>query len=140
MLPGCASGRRGDNPALAAQLGGILDDQAAAWNRGDIDAFMTAYWRSPELTFSSAGQTHAGWQATYDRYRARYPTPERMGTLTFDVDAVRPLGRDHALLLGRWRLARAPDPVGGNFTLLWARTADGWRIIHDHTSLRPAAP
>ena len=24
----------------------VMDDQAAAWNRGDIEAFMAGYWRS----------------------------------------------------------------------------------------------
>ena len=31
----------------------ILDDQTAAWNRGDLTGFMQGYWHSPEVTFFS---------------------------------------------------------------------------------------
>src|SRR5438105_1231740 len=39
----------------------ILDVQVAAWNRGDLEAFMQGYWRSPELTFYSASGVESGW-------------------------------------------------------------------------------
>src|SRR6476661_4855443 len=31
----------------------VLNDQAAAWNRGDLDGFMNGYWRDEKLTFTS---------------------------------------------------------------------------------------
>ena len=48
---------------------------------------------------------------------------------------VRPLGPDHALVLGQFRLTGGgrPDP-SGRFSLTWARTPDGWRMLHDHAS------
>ena len=46
----------------------VLQQQAADWNRGDIDAFMRAYWKSENLTFCSGGTTNRGWTATRDRY------------------------------------------------------------------------
>jgi beta-aspartyl-peptidase (threonine type) len=60
-----------------------------------------------------------------------------MGHLTFDQLDIRMLGDDAALVLGRWRLDRTPDSVGGNVSLLM-RVIDGqWRITHDHTSVSP---
>lgn len=113
----------------------MLARQAAAWNRADIDAFMNDYWRSPDLTFSSGGETTRGWQATRDRYHARYPDAGAMGTLTFDsLEALR-LDEHAALLLGRWKLTRAADAPGGNFSLVLRRDAGRWLIVHDHTSL-----
>ncbi|MFQ5492530.1 MAG: YybH family protein, partial [Phycisphaerae bacterium] len=118
-----------------------LQRQADAWNRGDIDAFMQPYWHSPELSFSSGGTTQWGWAQTLERYRRRYPTPERMGQLTFSDLHLRPLGADAALVLGRWHLQRKPDPVGGNFSLVMQRFAGRWVIVHDHTSqTRPPDP
>lgn len=120
---------------------GLLERQAAAWNRGDIDAFMREYAKSERLTFSSGGKTERGWQATYDRYKRKYPTPERMGRLTFGDLEVTSLDWDGtaALALGRWYLERAPDPVGGNFSLVLKRAKGDWRIVHDHTSVDPGA-
>jgi hypothetical protein len=55
----------------------VLNDQEDAWNRGDLEGFMNGYWKSEELTFQSGDNVTKGWQATYDRYRARYQTSHR---------------------------------------------------------------
>jgi len=115
------------------QIPGLLRDQADAWNRGDIDAFMQSYWKSPDLTFSGSRGITRGWQTVLDGYKKRYPTRSDMGTLSFDELQVRELGPNAALVLGRWRIDRA-RPIGGVFSLVWKKTATGWVIIHDHTS------
>ena len=108
--------------------------QVDAWNRGDVDAFMEHYWKSDDLTFSSGGQTTRGWQATLDGYRKRYPTREKMGRLTLDGLEITPLGDAAALVLGEWKLDRASEPIGGNFTLVLRKIDGRWVIVHDHTS------
>jgi len=111
----------------------MLEQQAQAWNAGDIDAFMVPYWRSPDLTFSSGGKVTRGWQATLDRYHQRYPTREAMGRLSFsDIEVTLP-GPSVTLVLGRWRLERA-EPIGGAFSLVLRKVDGRWVIIHDHTS------
>ncbi len=60
-----------------------IEAQQAAWNKGDLDAFMIPYWKSDQLTFSSGGKTTRGWQATLDGYKSKYSTPEKIGKLTF---------------------------------------------------------
>jgi len=117
----------------------VLQRQAACWNAGDLDGFMDGYWRSEGLTFSAGGQTIRGWEATLRRYRERYADREQMGSLSFSDLEVTTLGDAAALVLGRWRLARRQGPVGGNFTLVLRRFGEGWRIVHDHTSLEPPA-
>jgi ketosteroid isomerase-like protein len=113
----------------------VLDDQVAAWNRGDLEGFMKGYWKSPDLTFSSGKDQTKGWQATLDRYRKRYQGEGReMGKLTFFEVMVKPLGRDSAYVRGRWQLVRSKDKPGGLFTLILRRLPEGWRIVHDHTS------
>lgn len=124
---------------LSDSLEAILSQQAAAWNRGDLDAFMEHYWKSDELTFSSGGRTSRGWQTTKENYQQRYPTRERMGQLSFGAIDVTSLGDSAALVLGRWHLERDPAPVGGNFSLVFRRVEGAWVIVHDHTSLEKVA-
>lgn len=134
---GCAA--RNVDPVLEQErIRAVLDRQVEAWNRGDIPAFMRAYWNSPDLTFSAGGRVERGYEAALERYLARYPTPERMGRLRFDELEIRLLGRDAALVLGRWQLVRDPQPVGGAFSLVLERIEDRWQIIHDHTSIDSA--
>lgn len=115
----------------------VLDVQAAAWNRGDLDAFMDGYWRSPDLTFTSGGAIQRGWQTTLDRYRASYGTsPETMGRLTFSDLEIQPLGPGAAWALGRWGLERgAGSTIGGVFSLILREIDGRWVIVHDHTSV-----
>lgn len=111
----------------------VMEDQAAAWNRGDIEGFMEGYWKSEKGTFVSSRVTR-GWQQTLDNYKRSYNTREKMGTLTFSDLEITPLSKDAALVLGSWSLKRANDAPGGKFTLIFRRFKEGWRVVHDHTS------
>jgi beta-aspartyl-peptidase (threonine type) len=126
--------RPGEEPAEKA-IRDVLQQQVAAWNRGDLEEFMKGYWHSDELTFFSAGNQTKGWQATLDRYRKRYQSEgQEMGKLTFSELRVELLGPDTAFVRGRWQLQRSKDRPGGLFTLIFRRFPEGWRIVHDHTS------
>ncbi len=122
-----------DRWSINEEIVNALTNQAAAWNAGDIGAFMEPYWHSPELTFSSGGRVTRGWEATLANYRERYPTREAMGHLTFTDLEVTRLDDKAALVLGRWKLERE-EPIGGTFTLVLRRDAGRWTIVHDHTS------
>ena len=129
-LAGCAARSAGP----AAVIRATLERQTEAWNVGDIPAFMAAYWRSPDLTFSSGGRVTRGWQETLDGYRRRYPDRTAMGLLTFSELEVQELAHGVALVLGRWHLDRE-NPVGGAFSLVLKEKAGRWLIVHDHTSV-----
>ncbi len=122
------------NDAIRAAIEGVIREQEAAWNRGDVEAFVEHYWKSDDLTFSSGGKTTRGWAETLQGYRERYPTPEKMGRVAFSRLEITPLGNAAALVLGEWRLERESEPVGGNFTLVFRKFNGRWVIVHDHTS------
>jgi beta-aspartyl-peptidase (threonine type) len=113
----------------------VLDDQAKAWNRGDIEGFMAGYWKSPDLTFSSGTDQTKGWDATFARYKKRYQGEgKEMGKLTFSDVQVQVLSADSAFVRGKFQLVRSKDKLSGLFTLIVKKFPDGWRIVHDHTS------
>jgi len=95
---------------------------------------MSGYWRSPELTFVSGGSVTRGWEATLDRYKAKYSSKAAMGHLTFSDLNVREFARDAALISGRWQL-QCDEPIGGRFSLLFRIKGDHWVIVYDHTSV-----
>jgi len=112
----------------------VLDAQRDAWNRGDIEGYMDGYERSEQTVFVSGDNVTRGWQTVLDRYKKNYNTREKMGTLTFSDLEITLLGKDAAVVLGRWHLQRANDEPHGRFTLAFRRTKQGWKIFHDHTS------
>ena len=131
-------------PEAGEQIRAVIRAQQEAWNRGDIDSFMNGYARgslqsgSDSTTFVSEDAVTRGWQTVRDRYKKKYSDREKMGMLTFSDLEITPLANDAAIALGRWKLKRAKDEPHGRFTLIFRRTSDGWRIVHDHTST--AAP
>jgi ketosteroid isomerase-like protein len=118
-----------------AEIRKIMDDQAAAWNRADIEGFMAiGYWRSEKLKFVSGDKVTLGWQQTLDNYKKTYGTGALMGKLTFSDLDITILSKDAAYVVGSWSLAREKDNPKGKFTLLWRKFKEGWRIVSDHSS------
>jgi uncharacterized protein (TIGR02246 family) len=113
----------------------LLARQQAAWNRGDLRAYMEAYARTPELIFTSGSKIRSGWDETLAAYQKRYgANPGGMGRLSFEVIRVQAVGADGVVVLGRWRLTDTPQAGSGIFSVVVQRRPEGWRIVHDHTS------
>jgi len=113
----------------------VLDEQTAAWNKGDLQGFMKGYRKSDRLTFFSGDKKTTGWQATLDRYQKKYQGEgKEMGQLTFSEIAIDLLGPDAALVRGRFTLVLGGSKPTGLFTLILKKLPEGWRIVHDHTS------
>jgi beta-aspartyl-peptidase (threonine type) len=119
---------------LMREVRAVMDAQVEAWNRGDIEGFMRGYAQSPDTIFVSGDTVTRGWQTVLDRYKKGYDSRDKMGQLTFSELEIMPMGKDAAVVLGRWQLKRANDTPHGRFTLIFRRTRSGWRIVHDHTS------
>ena len=112
----------------------IMDDQTAAWNRGDVEGFMAGYWKSDKLEFVGGATVTRGWQATLDRYKKNYDSREKMGTLSFSDVEFTQVSKDAAFIVMSWSLARAKDNPHGKSTLLFRKFKEGWRIVVDHSS------
>ncbi len=122
------------NKRIFEAVRGVLEAQVAAWNRGDIEGFMDGYARSSDIAFVSGDEVRRGWQTVLERYKKTYGSREKMGVLAFTELEITPINRDAAVVLGRWQLTRTSDAPHGRFTLIFRRTPQGWRIVHDHTS------
>ena len=119
-----------------AAINKILHDQETDWNKGDIDDFMRGYNNSPETTF--IGKTiQRGYEAILQRYKTAYANRDAMGKLEFSEMSLQMLGPDHAVVVGKFHLARGAAGGGdasGIYSLIFEREAEGWRIILDHTN------
>jgi uncharacterized protein (TIGR02246 family) len=131
LLANSPDAREADRLAITK----VFTEQTLAWNRGDIDAFLQGYWRSPELTFAGSGGVARGYDGVRARYQKNYPDRAAMGTLDLSDLEIRFVGPDAALVLGRWHLQRIKGDIGGVTSLVVQRFPEGWQIIHDHTSV-----
>lgn len=137
-----ASERTGDQ--ARTQVIELLNTQAAAWNRGDFEAFCSIY-ADDTLFISPSGLTR-GRAAVEARYRAKYPDAARRGTLTFEIIETRPVtgveftppgdarpSRVHGIsVVARWTLSYPGKPAAAGLTLLnLVPNGSSWSIVQD---------
>lgn len=139
LAAACATprGPLAPDPDDVRAIEALLAAQTAAWNRGDLAAFVAGYAQSGRMTFvGGRGDVVRGRAALEERYRASYPAGSG-GVLAFGDLDLRRLGPDAYLVLGTWRLSRPPDDPHGRFTLVFERGEHGLEILHDHSSDAP---
>lgn len=138
--PARAGSSFGADASNESQIRALLDVQTAAWNRGDLEAFMAGYWKSDETEFVGVSGISRGWQALLDRYRKSYPDQKAMGRLTFSGLEIHVICPEAAFAIGQYQLEREHDRPSGIFTLNFRKFHEGWRIVADHTTAFAATP
>lgn len=138
--PGAAAPRAGAASVPAtwdadtAEIRSRTKASSDAWNRGNLKEHLAFYVDT--VTFMTANGPRPGVAAVEKAFSEKYfrdGAPKQ--TLSFSQVVIRPLGRDAALETGRFLLSGGGEPdQSGWFTLVWMRTADGWRAVHDHSS------
>lgn len=113
-----------------------ISEQQDCWNKGDLDCFMQHYWKDKNLEFIGKNGMTKGWKQTLDNYKRSYPTPEKMGKLSFDIIKNKQIDFNTAHTIGRWQLIRKEigDTLSGHFSLIWQKRKQEWVIISDHSS------
>ncbi|SDC07007.1 YybH family protein [Williamwhitmania taraxaci] len=111
-----------------------MDNQEQCWSSGDIDGFMSGYWKSDSLRFMGKRGITKGWQTTLDNYKKSYPDKAAMGKLVFEVVSYEPLNPTQMFVTGKWTLLRERDTLGGYYSLIWRKIDGDWKVVFDHTS------
>ena len=123
-----------DWSADEAQIKALSQASADAWNKGDLKGHLAIY--SGDMTFMTRNGPRPGVEPLEKSFAEKYfKDGKPKQTLLFDNRTLRRLGPDAALETGRYTLTGGGQPdQSGWFTLVWVRTADGWRVLHDHSS------
>ena len=112
----------------------VLAKQSAAWNRGDIDAFMVGYWENDSLMFIGKSGVTYGYKNTLANYKKNYPDTTVMGKLTFTLIQVNQLSPEYFHVTGKYYLTRTIGDASGHFTLMFRKINGKWVVISDHSS------
>ena len=133
-LPACSVHvNAGRSPSPVQGIIATLMETAAAWNRGDIAAHVSAYADSAE--FMAPGPVIGRERIRASLLRSFWRDGQPVQQLRYEQVQVRALGADHALMTGRFILSGGGQADrSGWFTLVWAWQDGRWRIIHDHSS------
>lgn len=120
---------------LQAEMEQIFDRSARDWNAGDLDGFMSDYARDSTTSYVSRGTVRYGFDSIRAAYAARFAPGASRDSLRFETLRARALGDDHVLVTARFILHRdGKTSASGPFSVIMEQRADGWKILHDHTS------
>lgn len=115
-------------------ISALMQAQENSWNEGDLDGFMSSYWKSDSLSFIGLRGLSKGWQTTLDNYNKSYPNEEQMGQLLFENLEMEQLAPSSAFVIGKWTLFRSADTLSGHYSLIWKKMGAKWVIVADHSS------
>jgi hypothetical protein len=106
------------------------------WNAHDIEKYMEAYWKSPELLVVIDAEEFNGWQQLHDYYASGYPDRNSMGLIEPTRIQVKLLKPDFALALAWWSVSfQTPKrPVVARTTMNLQNVDGAWKIVESHTS------
>lgn len=112
----------------------MLARSAAAWNRGDLDAFMADYYPGERTTYvTSRGVVHDPSRIR-QQYAPRFAPGGVHDSLSFEKVEVDPLAPGVAHVIAWYVLSRGDSTVARGPTSLVMLRHDGQlRIVHDHS-------
>lgn len=112
----------------------MLQAQAEEWSKGNIDGYMSGYWEDDSLIFlGSKGMPEYGYTNILKNYKKAYSDTAKMGKLTLTILHIRKLSSEYYYVIGKWLLQRSIGDIGGNYTLLFQKIKNQWKIVVDHT-------
>jgi ketosteroid isomerase-like protein len=120
---------------LHDELTSMLAHGAAAWNRGDLDAFMSDYLPDERTSFvTNEGVLH-GVDEVRSRYAPRFAPGGVRDSLSFEKVETDWLAPGVAYMNAVYVLSRGDSVVArGPTSLVLVRREGRWLIVHDHSS------
>ena len=117
-----------------SEIVAAMEQSAKDWNAGSLDRYMTLYDESSTFMFSNGPVS--GLKGIQDNYQKVFFDGDKpKQQLRYEDMEVRPLGKDHALLTGKFVLSGGGmKDRRGIYTLVFVRRDSGWKVLHDHSS------
>src|SRR5688572_550040 len=112
----------------------VFESGCAAWNRGDIDGYLAAYWNSDKVRWVSEGTVRYGFEAIAAGFKARFDSSDNMGRLEVTNLDIQLFGENDALVFGSWTQTTPTARHHGVFTVHVKEIDGEWLIVSDHSS------
>lgn len=121
---------------VQAEVEDMLANAAAAWNRGDLDAFMSDYALGSGTTFTGKNGIKRGPESIKAAYVKSYFAPgAKRDSLYFQNVEVDVLAPDVINTIAWYVLQRGDSVTArGPTSLVMKKVRGRWLIVHDHSS------
>lgn len=132
LMSGCNTLKQNTSSGIA-EIRAAMEQSARDWNGGRLDQYMTLYDSAATFMFSTGPVGLEGIRDNYQKVFFNGKQPKQQ--LKYEDLVIRPLGKDYALLTGKFVLSgNGLKERRGIYTLVFVRRANGWKVLHDHSS------
>ena len=133
--PVAAAPAASDREAAEREIVDMMTRSAAAWNRGDLDAFVSDYRPGVRTTYIGRSAVIRGPDPIRAVYAPRFAPGAVRDSLSFEDTEVDLLAPGVANVISWYVLSRGDSVVRrGPTSLVMLREGGRWRIVHDHSS------
>jgi len=109
----------------------IFAANAAAWNEGNLDAYMRGYVNSAGVVYIEDAIVTAGWGPLRKSFEKEISSAGEMGRLTFADLNVRMTTDNVATVVGKYSLARSQSSESGVVSIVMNQVEGRWRISQE---------
>jgi ketosteroid isomerase-like protein len=116
---------------------GVMAANAAAWNEGNLPAFLAGYQNSGDVRLVADGAVAAGFSNVRRHYETLVASTGAMGRLSYSNLDVTMTAADIATVVGRYAHESGTARSAGAMTVVLKQIDGRWRIVQD-TRIRDA--
>jgi len=117
---------------------GVIAANAAAWNEGNLAAFLGGYEQSSDVRLVTDAEVVTGINSVRKHFEDVAAGAGKMGRLNFSDLQVTMASAEVATVVGRYALNAGPTAMTGAMTVVMKQAEGRWRIVQD-TRIRDAA-
>lgn len=110
---------------------GVMAANAAAWNEGNLPAFLGGYADSKDIRLLADGAVATGFGDVRKHYEAMVAAAGAMGRMSFSNLDVTLTSVDVATVVGRYAYESGPQKTSGAMTVVLKQIDGRWRIMQD---------
>jgi hypothetical protein len=121
---------RGEGSRQADEVRQQVKDLEDAWNRGDTAGVVRQYHPSVYVRVNSERWEYAKEVEYIEKWMKKEPRLR----LRIEVNVIRPLGRDYAVVDGSFHMiSQDGSDSGGPYAAIWMRSNGHWQCVYTHS-------
>ncbi|MDZ7627894.1 MAG: nuclear transport factor 2 family protein [Parvularculaceae bacterium] len=117
---------------------GVLSANAAAWNEGNLSAYLAGYDESVDVRLVVGPEVATGFNSVRKYYETMVANVGAMGRMSFSDLDVKMTSREIATVVGRYAHDSGASRSAGAMTIVMKQIDGRWRIVQD-TRVKDAA-
>jgi hypothetical protein len=119
------------------EISTLILNQYKAWEKGDSDAYMSVFWKSPSLLYIIDSTIYFGWDQTKAKIERDYGDRRERGGLTLERLKTNIINEGLATTIEWWAMTFEKETLKGYSSSTWRKFSEGWKIIEIHTAIPP---